>query len=267
MIATATKTRVEMPVAEPVQSMAVAVPEAAALPSVRATDPIAGLLQTAVTNGLPVEQMQQLMDLYERMDKRQAEKDYNDAIAAFQSECPPITKNKTGNVATDGGTKFAYTYAQLPQIAKCIAPYLHKHGLSYSWSSEQTASTLTVKCTVRHRSGHSENASATLPVATRAGMSDQQKVGSALAFGERLSLIQALGITTADADMDGQEDKRDLTPISEEQADDLAQLIAEVKADQSKFLAHLKVKRIADIPVSDYARAVKLLERKRETKP
>ena len=152
-------------------------------------------------------------------------------------------KNKTGKVATDTGTKFEYMYAELPMIAKTIAPFLHKRGFSYSWNTPRMeAGNLTVECKLRHANGHSETSTCTLPVATRAGMSEQQKVASARKFGERLTLIQVLGITTADPDMDGAEiGAADPTPITELQAHDLEAKAEELKGVKSDFLKFLGV--------------------------
>ena len=227
---------------------------------------VGGLIRHALDQKLPVEQLERLFALYERANDRVAAQEFNRAMAAFQAECPPIAKNASGNVATQGGAKFSYKYAQLPMIAQTIAPYLHKHGLSYSWASAQEPGKLTVTCTVRHENGHSHAASCTIPTETKAGMSDQQKVGSALTFGERLSLIQALGITTADPDMDGMEDAADPTTITEDQAVAIEDLIEAVKADKGRFLTFMGVAKVADIRAADYQRAVNALEQKREKK-
>ena len=51
--------------------------------------------------------------------------------------------------------------------------------------------------------------------------------------------------------------------ISDEQTADLNALIAEVNADVVGFCTHFKVRAVADLPLKNYATAVKMLERKR----
>lgn len=225
------------------------------------------MVQLAVEKDLDIEKLERLIALRNQEADRQAAKDFGEALAAFQAECPPITKNKTGKVATDTGTKFEYMYAELPMIAKTIAPFLHKRGFSYSWNTPRMeAGNLTVECKLRHANGHSETSTCTLPVATRAGMSEQQKVASARKFGERLTLIQVLGITTADPDMDGAEiGAADPTPITELQAHDLEAKAEELKVVKSDFLKFLGVESFATIRASDHKKAINALKERERT--
>jgi len=217
-------------------------------------------LEKAGTPTEAVAVLERLVALKERAEALVGAKLFAEAMAAFQEECPPIRKNKTGNVATDSGTKFGYTYAELPMIALTIRPFLHKHGLSYSWSSEVLQGSLTVICTVKHIAGHSESSSATLPVASKAGMSDQQRVASALKFGQRLSLVQVLGITTADADMDGMDVAGIGPTISATEAAEVTAKLKEADVSVAKFLLALKVGAVEEIPANLLGLAFTMIE-------
>jgi len=231
-------------------------------------DPIFGLMQLALERGGDaVNQIERLVDLKIKLQDRAAAQEFAEALATFQAECPPITKNATGKVATDAGVKFEYKYAQLPMIAKTIAPFLKKCGLSYTWDTPRMeGGFLTVVCTVRHINGHTITSTCTLPTATRAGMSEQQKIGSARAFGERLTLIQALGITTADPDMDGADlGAVDPTPITELQAHDLEAKVEELKVNKADFLKFLGIESFAAIRASDHRKAINALKERERT--
>ena len=65
--------------------------------------PLTDLLRIAVERGAPVEQLEKLVDLHERMEQRQAARDFSAAFAAFQAECPSIVKNREGKVVTNKG--------------------------------------------------------------------------------------------------------------------------------------------------------------------
>src|SRR5689334_14217992 len=108
--------------------------------AVAADAPVAALLQTAIEKGLPPEQLEKLVGLYERMEARDARKQFFAAMARFQEECPAIPKTSTAEVTSNRtAAKFRYTYADLDETVATIRPYLIKNGLSYSWDSEVSA--------------------------------------------------------------------------------------------------------------------------------
>jgi hypothetical protein len=223
----------------------------------------AALLHEAVVRGASVEQLKELVGLHERIEERQARKAYFDAYARFQAKCPPIRKSSIAKFATNGGGEMRYTFAPLDEIARTVNPILTECGLSYTWDSKVESGIIKCVCIVRHVLGHHESAHIELPTESKASMSSQQKVGAALTFARRLSLTQALGITSADEDTDGRDDYSEC--ISEEQVHELVALATEVKADMPKFLAYCGVESLDQIPAKKFAAAVKVLERKRKT--
>ena len=222
------------------------------------TSPVAiiDLLRLAIEKQVPVEMLERLQALHERVSDRQAAVEFAQALATFQSSCPPISRTSKRDNVTKSGIRITYTYAELDHIARRIGPHLRAVGLSYSWDSRTEAGVLTCKCTLRHVNGHSQPATFACPVdSPNPGMSEQQKHAGALTYARRQSLIQVLGLTTCEPDDDGAEVK----PISEQQAMDLEALIEETKADLAKFLAWAKVNRIDEILERDYESCVKTL--------
>lgn len=237
-----------------------------ALPSLAAPmSEVGAMVMAAIQQGAGIEALKELVALRNAQEDRDAAKEFAVAMARFQQTCPPIAKEREGKVATASGTSFSYKYASLPSIAKTIAPHLAAVGLSYSWDTRTDGGNLTVTCTVRHINGHSVKSECTLPTESRAGMSAQQKVGSARTFGERLSLIQALGITTADPDLDGA-DPVSRECITEQQAGDLEALASEVGVPMARVLKAAKVAAVEDILAAQYGRFVQMLEAKRGAK-
>jgi hypothetical protein len=221
------------------------------------------LIQLALEKGTPVETLEKLVALHERVADRQAAAEFAGALADFQNACPAISKTTTASVTTQTGTKFTYTYAELSHIAETVRPLLFARGFSYTWDSEMADRLLKVTCKLKHVNGHSETASFASPVESRAGMSDQQKYAAALSYAKRMSLIQVLGITTADPDNDG----GDFEPISADQVAGLKTIAREVSADEAKFLSYLGVKKWEEIPRSSFKMAQTALESKRRKKP
>lgn len=242
------------------------VEEGTALATQPGTTPTAiqQMLTLAIEKGVPVETLEKLMALHERVSDRQAASEFAAAFASFQHACPLIYKASTANVATKAGSKFSYTYAPLDEIARTVGPLLHEHGLSYTWDSDVKERMLCATCTLRHVNGHSVTASFTAPTETSAGMSEQQKFAAALTFARRQSLVQVLGLTTTDEDTDA----RPTEMITDEQAASLEALITEVGADRAKFLKYLDIDDLlGGLRAADYAGAVRALEQKRGMKP
>jgi hypothetical protein len=219
------------------------------------------LLHFAIERGTPVEQLEKLVDLAERMERRDAAREFAAAMASFQAECPSIKKASRATVTTKGGGTYSYTYAELDDIAHVVNPILAKYGLSYGWDSTVTEGTLTCVCTVRHLNGHSVASSFTLPIDNPSAMNPQQKVGAALTFAQRRSLSAALGLTTTNDDTDA--NPVDPTPISDDQVTELEDLIAETKSNRGRFLEFMGVASLAKIPASEYKRAITALNQKR----
>lgn len=216
-------------------------------------DAIVRLLELAVEKAVPVEMLERLQALHERVSDRAAAAEFAHAVAEFQSRCPPITKTATAEIATKSGARFKYQYAELDHIARTIAPFLRELGLSYSWDSEMADKLMRVTCTLRHVNGHSTTASFACPVESLMGATEQQKHGAALTYARRQSLIQVLGLTTCDPDTDGANPE----PITEQQAQDLDALIQELQVDKGRFLQWAGVSTLAEIPARNYGAAIK----------
>jgi hypothetical protein len=216
---------------------------------------IVSLLRLALEKGQPVEALEKLQALHERVSDRAAAIEFAEALAKFQSTCPPVKKTSTAKIMTDSGVlKYSYNYAELDEIAVTIAPHLQASGLSYTWDSEIADKMLKCTCILRHVNGHKVPAQFSCPIGGSPSMSEQQKYASTLTYARRQSLVQALGLTTTEPDTDGE---GDMEPIDEEQAQDLEALIQEVGADKVKFLSWLGVRALTEIPAKNFDATVK----------
>lgn len=221
------------------------------------------LLHHAIESGAPVDALERLVALKERVDRENARRAFFEALRRAQDEMPEIPKRHQASIVTKSGAAFSYRYAALEDITRVVRPVLARHGLSYAWDVTQAEGALIVTCVLRHVDGHEERASFPVPVDSGARMSAAQANGAALTYGRRQSLIAVLGLTTADDDVDGADVGAPSDRITRQQAADLDALIDEVGADRQKFLAWAGVERIEDLPADRYATAVRMLERKR----
>ena len=163
--------------------------------AVAATSPTR-LIEMAISQNADVDKLERLMDMQERWERREAEKAFNRAMSEFQSICPRIVKSKQGH---------GYKYATLGDIQAQIKDTARQCGISWRWETkEQSDDRLTVKCIITHVDGHHEETESTTYIEQPNKMQSRtQMVGVATTYAQRYSLIGALGVSTADEDMDG----------------------------------------------------------------
>lgn len=222
-------------------------------------DDIGQMMRIAIEQGESgVAALERLVAMRERAEDRLAERQYAEAIAAFQEVCPVVGKNAEG--------AHKARYATLDQIMLSIRPALQASGLSVTFDSEEVdGDRLKVWAVVHHRAGHSERASFIVRREAKSNrMNETQRDGSALSYGRRYAVCMALGISTGDVDDDGAGAGNDEEPcITDEQAANLKALAEEVGADVPRFLKWAEVESFADIRASRYQKSVGALERKR----
>ena len=221
------------------------------------------LVRLALEQNRPVEVLERLVSLQERVADREARMSFVRALSAFRAKCPQPRKTKENSqfTVTRGGIKRPSMYAPLDEIERVARPVAADHGLVWTWDTSIDKDLMHVTCRVLHVDGHSENAVVSMPYASNAGASPQQKYAITQTYGMRYSLIAALGITASDEDTDGNVGETDL--VTEEQAANLRALVTEVGADEARFLKWLKVAHYEAIPAKDIDRAVRELEKRR----
>jgi hypothetical protein len=209
-------------------------------PQVITTSPMA-LLSTAVHNGANIETLERLMDLQERWQATQAKQAFNRALSEFQANCPRIEKRKQAH---------NYKYAPLGDIAEQLRSTLHKVGLTYRFEQQHLDKSIRITCVVTHVDGHAERTSMEMLADTSGSKNAIQAIGSAVTYGQRYTLIGALGITTADEDIDGR------LPDEFKHKDPYINF----KADREKIEQSIKGGRPADDVIEQLERTYKVTE-------
>lgn len=160
------------------------------------------LIMKGIESQVPVETMERLLAMREKLNDEKAKTEFFKALAGFQADCPIIHKNK--KVMQKNSNQVRYSYASLDSIVKQISPFMAKWGLSYMFKSSTTQDGVMQSCVIRHFLGHSETSNFTISIDPDAYMGDAQKSGSASSFAKRYALQDALGILTGDDDDDAQ---------------------------------------------------------------
>jgi hypothetical protein len=164
---------------------------------------IESIFQLAIEKQGTAEVLERLMGIRRELNAEAAKKAFDEAMAAFQAECPPVKKRVQVN--TNSGAK-AYTFAPLEHVISSVKPYLEKHGFSYAFDTDTSSQPgwVIAKCDVTHSAGHSVSKSAKFPLGTKTNiMSETQVYAAALTFASRRVFQNAFGIVCEGEDANG----------------------------------------------------------------
>lgn len=210
--------------------------------------------------GAPPESLQVLADLAWKQEDRNARKEFFSGLKEFKRRCPVIPKSKRITITKKDGTTYEYWFTPLDKATPVFDPILDDLGFHYSWSSDTQGNTMLTKCYLRHEDGHEEVSAFACPIDNpNPGMTQQQKAGGALTFAHRYTLFSALGITTAEDDIDGRGDDSSgdaVKPVTEEQARELETYAVSVGMDQEHWLKWLGAPSIELIPAKHFKKAM-----------
>lgn len=159
------------------------------------------LLAVAINKDADIDKLEKLMQLQERYDAKQAEREFNLALSRFQKECPVIKKSKEG---------FGYKYADLDAIVRTIKDTLFECGLSFRFEQKQDNG-IHVKCILSHIDGHHQSSEMTASADDSGRKNVIQAIGSAVTYLKRYTLVDVLGLATSDEDVDGRQ-PNDISP-------------------------------------------------------
>lgn len=220
------------------------------------------MLNRAMETGASMEVLEKFMSLHERWEAGNARKAFDAAISEAKAKIPTIKKNRrVGFESRRTGDRTDYAFADLAEIQRVITPILSGHGLSYRYQTKQDGAIVTVTCVMSHRDGHSEGTTLSGPLDTSGNKNPIQQIGSTVTFLERYTLTAALGLASAEDD-DGRAAGAGDT-ITDEQVERLQREIMDTDSDLPKFLAHMKVEALTDIPAARFDAAMQALSRKR----
>lgn len=220
------------------------------------------MLAQAVEKGMPVETIDKFMALAERWETNQARKAFNEAFANFKAESVTISRNRRVN---DGPLK-GKSYAELTSFVDAATPALSKHGLSASWDiTRDEKDWIEVTCVIEHALGHSKRVSFGGPPDVGGAKNALQARVSTVTYLERATFKAATGLAEKGDDDDGKAGAG-VEKITQEQADNLRDLLEANGKTIAKFLKWARVDRIEDIPANTYESCITAAKFKGDTK-
>lgn len=224
---------------------------------------IVQMIERAVLNpAVDIDKMERLLAMQERVMDRNAKAAFTAALAEMQPKLPVI--DERGAISTDKGVTVQSTFAKWEDINDGIRPLLAAHGFALNFRVKRTDAIVAVTGVLSHREGHSDETTIDLSVDSSGNKNGVQAVGSSISYGKRYAAISLLNITSRapqDRDDDG---NRAGEPecVSQDQIDNLVELMDTVKADRPKFLNYFRIEGLGQLPAKNYERAVALLKAK-----
>lgn len=213
-------------------------------------------IQSGEITGQHVEVLSRMMDLYERNEKREAEKAFASALVDLQGETIRVQATKAVDEKADGSCR--YRFAPYEEIMAIAQPMLTRHGFSITFDTEEGDSRLTSTCTLTHKGGHSRANKFAVRYGKPPGSSDAQGDMSTKSYAKRGALCDALNII-----IDHDDDARMIgTPIGKALAEDLKARVQACGADEESFLKFAGAAHYEAIPDDRYEALDAMLTRK-----
>lgn len=220
-----------------------------------------GLIREALAAGAAIETVRELTELAKDMDRWQARKAFDQAMACAKAEIPTIVKNREVDFTSQKG-RTHYRHEDLAEIVRTVDPILSKYGLSCRFRTLNPPNEpITVICSISHKDGYFEENSLSGPRDESGNKNSLQSIGSTQTYLQRYTLKAALGLAASNDD-DGKSAGEAPATITEEQAAELERRLRETEANIPAFLDFFKVDGIGDIPAKRHDEASRMLARK-----
>lgn len=193
--------------------------------------PIADMLRGVVEKGVTVENasaLEKLVGLYERMQEKEAEKQFAASFVALQQDLPTIVAS---SVIPNRGK-----YERFEDVMKVVQPLLTKHGFALTFSNDQKDNRVTETCHLMHVGGHMRSNSFTVRISGKAD-SETQADCKAGTTAKRNALLNCLNIVIRQDCLQDEDDPRNegdfITPA---QAEELQRRVRETESNEIAFL-------------------------------
>lgn len=190
----------------------------------------ASMLKAVIEKGITTESVaviERLADLYERMEDRNAEKDFNAAFSELQKELPVVVAK---TMIPNRGK-----YEKFEDLMETVAPHLSKHQFTVDFSQDNKDNKITSTCFLS-RAGHTRSRSFTVRTSGKADSETQSDL-KASKTAKRKALEDCLNIVIRQDFLSDEEDASlEGGPITLQQADELERRVKESNSDINAFL-------------------------------
>ena len=229
---------------------------------VAAQPTVADMLNAVIQKGISSENvgaLEKLVELYERMEVRNAEKSFALAFTTLQAELPTIVASTP--------IKNRGKYEKFEDVMRQIAGPLQKNGFSVSFSMDVNDKRIVETCHLTHIDGHTRTNSFAVRVGNNSD-SETQADCKAATTAKRNALLNALNIVIrqdalqdeegGDASIEGDPNKF----VTPEQADEIERRVKETNSIVAAFLKFAGAPTFREIKANKYSEIDDMLHRK-----
>lgn len=168
----------------------------------------AAIMMNAMSRGASLADIEKMMDLQDRWERREAEKAFRDDFAALRGENIVIPKTKR----VDRGRAGSFDQAEYDEVCRRLSPALSRHGFSFrhdqrfgskKWVENGVESDIPwvyVTCYLEHRGGHSERLDLEGPPGDLSANTPVQNMQATASYLKRQSLLAITGTPTGGED-------------------------------------------------------------------
>ncbi len=213
---------------------------------------------------IDVAKLERLMGMYERIQAREAEKEFNAGMVAAQRTMRAIATD-----ASNPQTKSKY--ASYNALDKVLRPIYTNSGFSLSFDTGEAAENyVRVLCYVSHSGGHSRTYHVDMPADGKGAkggdvMTKTHAAGAAMSYGSRYLLKLIFNVAVGEQDDDGNGADGNML-VSADQIETINELIIRSGADIEKLCKYFKVGALCDLTRKDYPRVIEALNLKERKK-
>jgi len=220
------------------------------------------MMQDFIARGVTADNVaafERLVALKERLDDKQAEREFALAFISLQKEMPEVHATKS---VPDKQGNVKFRFAPYEEIMSAVKPMLEKHGFTVTFSMDFKEGRVIQTCTLMHVGGHSRSNQFMARIGSGPpGASECQADGAASTYAKRFALCNALNITV-ESDTDGQDARNEGAPITFDQVAYLKELVRDTKSDEPAFLRYAGAATFEEIGSAKYDMLVKALLKK-----
>jgi len=216
--------------------------------------------RAASDQSVDIDKMERLMAMHERLVARDAEREFNEALTAAQTEMRPIA-------ADADNPQTRSKYASYAALDKALRPIYTSHGFALSFDEGDTDKPdhIRVLCYVSHKGGFTRTYRKDMPADGKGAkggdvMTKTHAAGAADTYGMRYLLKKIFNVAVGE-DKDGNTTG---AVISDEQLKKLQALASEVGGDVARLCKHFKIDALPDLPAAKLPEAIGIMELKRQ---
>lgn len=154
----------------------------------------ADMLSQALAGGADLAVIERFMDLKDRWEKSEAEKAFNEAVAAFKADPPKVIKDMENK-------QYGSRYTSLANLVNTVNTAMSRFGLTARWDISQTQQ-IAVTCVLSHVRGHKERVTLAGPIDTSGSKNALQQIKSTITYLKGATFEAVTGVASAAGNLD-----------------------------------------------------------------